>query len=110
MTTRVKECRDLSGEVPQMKTIQALKTKLIVLIVIVSAFNTAAWAQGRDIGGKRDLDVATFNLYVGADFSPLLALDPLDPAYFNKLIPGVATAHGQGLQSNFPARPQGSAH
>jgi endonuclease/exonuclease/phosphatase family metal-dependent hydrolase len=92
-----------------MKTIQALKTRFIVLIVSFSALTTAAWAQGRDIGGKRDLDVATFNLYVGADFTPLLALDPSDPAYFNKLVAAVATVHGQVLQSNFPARAEALA-
>src|SRR3954468_24765799 len=109
MTTGVKECRELSGEVRQMKTIQALKTRFIVLIVSFSALTTAAWAQGPDIGGKRDLDVATFNLYVGADFTPLLALDPSDPAYFNKLIVAVATIHGQVLQSNFPVRAEALA-
>src|SRR4051812_8881776 len=109
MTTGVKECRELSGEVRQMKTIQTLKTTAIVLIAAFSSLITEASAQGRDIGGKRDLDVATFNLYVGADFASILALDPSDPAYFNKLIAGVATAHSQALQSNFPARAEGVA-
>jgi endonuclease/exonuclease/phosphatase family metal-dependent hydrolase len=102
-----------------MKTIQALKNILwkrfavsitaVVLIAIVYGLTPAAWAQGRDVGGKRDLDVATFNLYVGADFAPVLALDPSDPAYFNKLIAGVATVHGQILQSNFPVRAEALA-
>ena len=84
-------------------------TTTIVLIAIVFGLNTAAWAQGRDIGGKRDIDVATFNLYVGADFIPLLTLDPSDPQYFNKLIAGVAAIHGQILQSNFPVRAEALA-
>jgi endonuclease/exonuclease/phosphatase family metal-dependent hydrolase len=87
----------------------AVSTTAIVLIAIVFSFNTAAWAQGRDIGGKRDFAVATFNLYVGADFTPVLTLDPSDPAYFGKLIAGVAAAHGRILQSNFPVRAEALA-
>jgi len=102
-----------------MKTIRALKnvhlmrfsvsTIAFVLIAIAFGFNTSAWAQAPDIGGKRDLGVATFNLYVGADFTPVLTLDPSDPAYFTKLIAGVAAAHGQILQSNFPVRAEALA-
>jgi len=80
-----------------------------ILIALVLGLNTAAWAERRDIGGKRDIDVATFNLYVGADFFPLFALDPSDPQYFNKLIAGVAALHGQILQSNFPVRAEALA-
>jgi len=98
-----------------MKTIRALKsvhlkrfsvsTIALVLIAIAFGFNTSAWAQARDIGGKRDLDVATFNLYVGADFTPVLTLDPSDPAFFAR----VAAAHAQILQSNFPLRAEALA-
>jgi endonuclease/exonuclease/phosphatase family metal-dependent hydrolase len=102
-----------------MKTIQALtnvrwrpfavSTTTIVLIAIVFCFDTSAWAEARDIGGRRDLDVATFNLYVGADFVPLLTLNPSDPQYFNKLVAEVAAIHGQVLQSNFPVRAEALA-
>jgi endonuclease/exonuclease/phosphatase family metal-dependent hydrolase len=77
----------------------------IVLITFAFGLETQAWAQG----GKRDADVATFNLYVGADFTPLLTLSPSDPQYFSKLVAGVAAAHAQILQSNFPARANGLA-
>jgi endonuclease/exonuclease/phosphatase family metal-dependent hydrolase len=87
----------------------AVSTTAIVSIAILLGFNTSARAEGRDVGGKRDLSVATFNLYVGADFTPLLALDPSDPAYFNKLVAGVAVLHGQILQSNFPVRAEALA-
>lgn len=76
-------------------------TTAIFLIAIVFSFNTAAWAEGRDIGGKRDIDVATFNLYVGADFTPVLTLDPSDPAYFSKLILSVCMLSGDGARSTF---------
>jgi endonuclease/exonuclease/phosphatase family metal-dependent hydrolase len=71
---------------------------------------TNAWAQAWDndhssradtFGRKRDVSVATFNLYVGADFTPVLTLDPNDPAYFAKLVGGVAAIHAQILQSKF---------
>ena len=82
----------------------------IGLITIVFGLVTEASAEGRDgIGGKRDVDVATFNLYVGADFTPILALSPSDPNYFSKLVAGVAAIHAQVLQSNFPARANGLA-
>ncbi|HET9130561.1 MAG TPA: endonuclease/exonuclease/phosphatase family protein, partial [Terriglobia bacterium] len=77
----------------------------IVLITVVFAQNNQAWAQG----GKRDVDMATFNLYVGTEFAPILALSPSDPNYFSKLVSAVATAHAQVLQSNFPARANGLA-
>jgi len=80
-----------------------------VLIAIVFGLNTSGLAEGREIGGKRDIEVATFNLYVGADFVPLFTLDPSDPQYFNKLIAGVAAVHGQILQSNFPVRAEALA-
>ena len=83
----------------------AVSVAAIVSITIVFGLNTEAWAQG----GKRDVDVATFNLYVGADFTPILALSPSDPNYFSKLVAGVAAIHAQILQSNFPARANGLA-
>jgi endonuclease/exonuclease/phosphatase family metal-dependent hydrolase len=77
----------------------------VVLITFVFGLETEAWAQG----GKRDVDVATFNLYVGADFTPLLTLSPSDPNYFAKLVAGVVAIHNKVLQSNFPARANGLA-
>ena len=81
-----------------------VSTVTIALIANVFSLNTAAWAQGRNIGGKRGIDVATYNLYVGADFGPVLTLNPADPAYFPKLVAGVAAIHAQIMQSDFPAR------
>ena len=82
-------------------------------MVSVFGLNANAWSQdwnddhGRGpnkIGRNRDLDIATFNLYVGGEFGPVLALDPSDPDYFSKLVAGIAAIHGQILQSDFEAR------
>src|SRR5262249_26583848 len=56
------------------------------------------------VGGKRAVDVASFNLYIGADLSPVTSLNPADPAYGFKLITGVATVYGHIIASNFPQR------
>jgi endonuclease/exonuclease/phosphatase family metal-dependent hydrolase len=77
---------------------------IVVLIAMVVSFNATAWAQGRNIGGKRGVGVATFNYYVGGDFGPVLTLDPSDPQFSAKLIAGVAAIHGQILQSDVPTR------
>lgn len=85
----------------------AVSTTAGVLIAIVFGLSTNAWSQGRgpdNVGRKRDLAVATFNLYVGADFTPVLTLNSSDQEYFNKLVAGVAAIHDQILQSNFPVR------
>jgi endonuclease/exonuclease/phosphatase family metal-dependent hydrolase len=83
---------------------RSVSRTVVALIAIVFTLNTAAWAQGPQIGGKRGVDVATFNLYVGAEFDQVLALNPSDPEFFPKLVAGVAAIHGQILQSDFPSR------
>jgi len=76
----------------------------VALVASVFSLNSTAWAQGRNIGGKRGVVVATSNLYVGSEFDRVLALDPSDPEFFQKLVSGVATIHGEILQSDFPSR------
>jgi endonuclease/exonuclease/phosphatase family metal-dependent hydrolase len=99
-----------------------LSTAAIVMIAIICSLSTAGWSQERDNDGKRDgdvsarddrdrgrgpdrddgrrdIDVATFNLYVGADFSPILTAPSLD-AFLN----GVVTVYSRIVQSNFPKR------
>ena len=41
-----------------------------IIVLIILSLSTAGWSQGRD-GGKREVDVASINLYVGADFTPI---------------------------------------
>ena len=93
-----------------MRRLQITRIALwTVLIAAMFGLNTGAWAQSRDNNRQREIDVATVNLYVGADFTPVLTLNPSDPEYFTKLVGGVAAIHGQILQSNFPVRAEALA-
>jgi len=74
--------------------------------VILTLLTSTSWAFAEQpgVGGKRDLDVMTVNLYVGADFSPLTTLNPSDPDFGVKFLTGVATIYGRIGASNFPVR------
>src|SRR5690349_1676845 len=74
---------------------------MLIITIIFSV--TTAWSQP-DWAGKRDIDVATVNLYVGADFTPVITLDPSDPLFGAKLVAGVAQTYGRIIASNFPKR------
>jgi endonuclease/exonuclease/phosphatase family metal-dependent hydrolase len=89
-----------------------LKSAVVRLLLLIFTFSTVesqVFAQKPGIGGKRDLDVMTVNLYVGADFSPLTTLDPSDPNYGFKFLSGVATIYGTIVASNFPVRAEAIA-
>jgi endonuclease/exonuclease/phosphatase family metal-dependent hydrolase len=75
-----------------------------LLILTLLAGSSLAFAQRAGVGGKRDLDVMTVNLYVGADFSPVTTLDPADPNYGFKFLNGVATIYSRIAASRFPDR------
>jgi endonuclease/exonuclease/phosphatase family metal-dependent hydrolase len=75
----------------------------------ILALTFLIWAPASSSGevrdpGKQGIDIATVNLHIGADFGPLLTLDPADPDFPNNLVAGVAAIYGQIRQSNFPAR------
>jgi len=76
----------------------------LVIVCILGISTPVTWSQGLTDTGKRDIDVATVNLYIGADFSPVLSLDPSDPNYTSKLLTGVATIYGVIRQSQFQTR------
>jgi endonuclease/exonuclease/phosphatase family metal-dependent hydrolase len=80
-----------------------LQIMLFTAIAILCGWTTAS-SQNRGIGGKRSVDVATMNLYVGADFGPVTNLDPGDPNFIANLLNGVITIYGRILASNFPKR------
>ena len=71
-------------------------------VIAVLFTSTPAWSE--DVGGKRDIDVVTVNLYIGADLSPITTLDPNEPGYPAKLVVAVATVHARILASGFPQR------
>ena len=78
------------------------KVRLITAAIAILISITPAWSQKP--GGKRGVDVATVNLYVGADFAPITTLNPADPDYPVQLVTSVATIHAIIVASNFPAR------
>ena len=81
----------------------------LLLILTLITVDVSAFAEQQGVGGKRDLDVMTLNLYVGADFSPLTTLDPSDPYYGLKFLSGVATIYGRIVASDFPVRAEAIA-
>lgn len=89
--------------------LRAAVVRSVLLILTLSTATNWAFAQHPDVGGKRDLDVMTVNLYVGADFSPLTTLSPSDPNFQAKFLTGVATIYGRILASNFPVRAEAIA-
>ena len=54
--------------------------------------------------GVRDITIFDQNLFVGAEFTPLLGLDPSDPNYGLKLLMGVAQTYQAIIASDFPKR------
>jgi len=83
-----------------------------VAVLILTLLTYTSWAvaqQPGGVGGKRDLDVMTLNLYLGASLSPLTTLNPSDPDYPIKFLTGVATIYGRIGASNFPVRAEAMA-
>jgi endonuclease/exonuclease/phosphatase family metal-dependent hydrolase len=74
-----------------------------IIVAIILSLSTAGWSQGRD-GGKREVDIATVNLYVGADFTPIVTLDPSSPGFQAQLVAAVATVYLRIVASNFEKR------
>ncbi len=69
----------------KVRLINRLFVRSMVTAAIAILFSiTPAWSQKP--GGKRGVDVATINLYVGADFTPLTTLNPEDPAFPLQLV------------------------
>ena len=83
-------------------TTSRAKVRLLTAAIAILVSITPAWSQKP--GGKRGVDVATVNLYVGADFAPITTLNPEDPDYPVQLVTRVATIHATIVASNFPAR------
>jgi endonuclease/exonuclease/phosphatase family metal-dependent hydrolase len=73
----------------------------LVVLYILGILTPVTWSQELRDSGKRDIEVATANLYIGADFTPVLTLDPSDPNYGSKLVAGVAAIYGRVRQSKF---------
>ena len=64
-----------------------------VLIAAMLTFAVSASAERAGVGGKRDVDVMTVNLYVGGDIGLIMQVNPADPSYPANLIEAVTTVY-----------------
>src|SRR6266496_2007914 len=92
---RHRQMASLHGRSIGLRRRFAVRTTVTIAVAVLLGLSTAGWSQGHEIGGKRGIDVATMNLYVGSDFSPVTSLDPGDPNFLAKLLNGVATIHAR---------------
>ena len=86
------------------KVLSRIRFAQVVAATVIAVLFTSTPAWSEDVGGKRDIDVVTVNLYIGADLSPITTLDPNEPGYPAKLVVAVATVHARILASGFPQR------
>jgi endonuclease/exonuclease/phosphatase family metal-dependent hydrolase len=77
-------------------------------MVMLCGFSAAAWSEEpggpNGAGGTRNAKVVSANLYVGADFTGIAALDPNDPQFAQKLLAAVVATYGRIVASDFPKR------
>src|ERR1051325_1481448 len=100
-----------------MKTIKKLNTQILTawsggcaLIVGTLFFGLTNLFAGSSDGGKRGLETMTVNLYVGGDAGRVLALNPADPDYLNKLVTTVTGVYYEIVQSQSQVRLEGVAN
>lgn len=77
---------------------------LATVVATVAGASLVAPAHASGWSSRSSLTVMTRNLYLGADLTPALAIDPADPAAGEKFVGAVAAIYGTALRSDFPAR------
>jgi endonuclease/exonuclease/phosphatase family metal-dependent hydrolase len=88
-------------------------------VAVALALLSALWAQAEPERenprhhftppGAREITIFDQNLYVGAEFTPILTLDPTDPNYVRNLLGSVAQVYQAIVASDFPRRAQALA-
>ncbi|HEX4998970.1 MAG TPA: endonuclease/exonuclease/phosphatase family protein [Terriglobia bacterium] len=91
------------------RTTHVLVTVLLMLAALTPPGYSAPAHTLNGPGGQRDIDIATINLYTGADFGAIATLDPGDPLFGPKLLAAIAEIHGRIVASNFPKRAEALA-
>jgi hypothetical protein len=67
---------------------------LVAFSIVMVSVEAGAYRGARDgVGGKREVQVATWNVYVGSEFDAVLMLDPGDPDYGEKLVGAVTQTY-----------------
>jgi endonuclease/exonuclease/phosphatase family metal-dependent hydrolase len=84
----------------------------MVLALAVAGLLLAAPARAErpGVGGKRDVDVMTVNLYVGGDISRVMAINPADTNYVEELVEAVTGVYYEILASAPQVRLQAVAN
>ncbi|MDD5141169.1 MAG: endonuclease/exonuclease/phosphatase family protein [Verrucomicrobiales bacterium] len=77
-----------------------------MLIATVLTFAAPAWAERAGVGGKRDVDVMTVNLYVGGDIRRVMGINPADTNYVEELVGAVTGVYYEIVASAPPVRLQ----
>ena len=84
--------------------------KILALLLLIASFFSLASpvsaGPNSGIGGKRDVDVMTVNLYVGGDISRVMTLDPIATNYLDQLVEAVTGVYYEIVASAPPVRLQ----
>jgi endonuclease/exonuclease/phosphatase family metal-dependent hydrolase len=94
---------------------QSMPAKLSVALALAAVAFLFAWpaaaqcgdkSDPRDMGGKRDVDVMTVNLYVGGNIGDVMSLNPMDTNYVQELVATVTGVYYEIVASKPPVRLQ----
>ena len=92
--------KQMPGPIPNLRGAQFWKIPTAVaLFAAVLTFALPATAGPAGVGGRKDVDVMTVNLYVGGDIGRVLAINPADANYFDELVGAVTGVYYQILAS-----------
>lgn len=96
---------------PEM--VRLLPRQFMVALTLFAAglsFAAPARAENSGVGGKRDVDVMTANLYVGGDIGRVMVINPADTNYVEELVSAVTGVYYEILASKPPVRLQAVAN
>ena len=91
------------------RPLRLLPRQCMVALALFAAgliFAAPARAENSGIGGKRDVDVMTVNLYVGGDIGRVMGINPADTNYVEELVAAVTGVYYEILASKPPVRLQ----
>jgi endonuclease/exonuclease/phosphatase family metal-dependent hydrolase len=96
---------------PEMKSVWAVLFRpvirtMMILVAVAPAFAVNARAEQSGIGGKRDVQVMTANLYVGGNIGNVMAINPADTNYLEELVGAVTGVYYEIMASAPPVRLQ----
>ena len=81
----------------------------ILINALLLAFVATSFADGKDVGGKRSVDVMQVNLYIGGDATRILAVNPSDTNFVEELVAAVTGVYYEIVASEPEVRIAGVA-